>query len=173
MKRIYFCRHGLSELNIKGHFAGSTDTPLAEEGRKQARLAGQKAKDLGIDLIVASPLSRAKETAEIIAKEVGYPVENIHINDLLVERHFGELEGKPWSPDLDLDGISDIETVDSLIERAHLALKWIESLPGNNVLVVSHGSFGRALRSVLIAEHPFHDSEKLQNAEIILWKNYE
>lgn len=171
MKKIYFCRHGLSELNITGHIAGSIDTPLANEGRRQAQAAGQKAKDYGIDLIVTSPLSRAKETAEIIAREIGYPVEQIHNSDLLVERHFGELEGKPWSPDLNLDGISDIETVDSLIERAHLALEWIESLPGQTVLVVSHGSFGRALRSVLIAEHPFENSEKLPNAEIILWRS--
>ena len=120
--------------------------------------------------MVSSPLSRAHETAEIVAKEIGYPLEKIRTSDLLVERHFGELEGKPWSPDLDLDGISDIETVDSLIERAHLAFKWMESLDGETVLVVSHGSFGRALRSVLIEEHPFAGSEKIQNAEIILWQ---
>lgn len=173
MKRIYFCRHGLSELNVKGHFAGSTDTPLVAEGRKQARKAGKKAKELDIDLIVASPLSRAHETAQIIAKELDYPIDQIHTSDLLTERHFGELENKPWSPDLNLDGIADIETVDSLLERAHLALQWIESLPGDTVLVVSHGSFGRALRSVLLIEHPFHDSEKLPNAEIILWRDQE
>lgn len=168
MKKIFFCRHGLSELNVKGHFAGITDTPLTEEGRKQAKIAGKKAKDLQIDTIASSPLSRAHDTAKIIAKEIGYPEEEIHVSKLLIERDFGPLENKPWSPDLNLDGFSDIETDDSLIERAHLGLKWLQSLPGSNILVVSHGAFGRALRSAIRKEKEI-TKEKLQNAEIVLW----
>lgn len=157
-------------MNKSGHIAGTTDTPLVKEGRQQAKIAGQKAKKLKIDCIATSPLSRAKETAEIIAKEIGYPADNIHVSKLLLERDFGEAEGHPYAPDLDLDGFSDIETLDSLIERAHLALKWIETLPGNSVLVVGHGSFGRALRSVLIKEKPFYHQEKIHNTDIVLWR---
>lgn len=158
-------------MNVSGHVAGITETPLVKEGREQAKRAGQKAKNLKIDLIVSSPMSRALETAQIIAKEINYPTDQIHASKLLLERDFGEAEGHPWSPDLDLDGFSDIETVDSITERAHLALKWIETLPGTTVLVVSHGSFGRALRSVLIAEHTFSNTEKIPNAEVVLWRS--
>lgn len=156
-------------MNKSGHIAGTTDTPLIEEGRDQAVKAGRQAKELGIDTIATSPLSRAKETAEIIAKEIGYPINQIHVSKLLLERDFGEAEGHPYAPDLNLDGFSDIETVDSLIERAHLSLKWLETLPGETVLIVGHGSYGRALRSILIKEKPFSYREKIQNSEILLW----
>jgi broad specificity phosphatase PhoE len=169
MKHLFFARHGLSQMNVAGLLSGSTDTPLTGEGRRQARQAGIAAKGLGIDLIVSSPLSRAHETAQTIAKEIGYPLKDIHTNQLLVERHFGELEGKPWKPDLNLDGITDIETVDTLLERAHLALKWLEQLPAQNILVVSHGSFGRALRSIVQKEFPFSHPHRLKNAEIYQW----
>ncbi|CAN5655523.1 hypothetical protein BH23PAT1_BH23PAT1_4300 [soil metagenome] len=169
MKKIYFARHGLSELNQRGLLAGRTETPLVEEGRNQAKRAGQKAKALNIDAIVSSPQSRALETAQIIAAEIGYPKDQVHENNLLMERDYGALEGKPWAPDLNMDGIADLESEDTLFERTRLALEWIGTLPANNILVVSHGSFGRALRT-LLTEHPFHGSERLRNAEIHHWQ---
>ena len=127
MKKLYFIRHGLSEMNVKGLIAGRTESPLTEEGKLQARHAGKQAKKLGIDYIVSSPMSRAHETAKIIAKEIGYPLDKIHLNSLFIERDFGELEGKVWSPDLDIDGFADVEAQDTLIERAGLALNFLES----------------------------------------------
>ena len=163
-------------MNLSGHFAGSTDTPLTDEGRQQAKKAGQLAKDLNIDYIICSPLSRAQETAQIIARSIGYPKKEIHINNLFTERHFGELEGTVWAPDMNLDGISDIETVDDLLERANLALQFIENLDKHHILIVSHGSFGRAIRSLIIPQHPYtnktsnpDDKDKLSNAEIHNW----
>src|SRR5581483_5723923 len=75
MKKLYFIRHGESVSNVERWHAGRIDTPLTERGRQQAREAGKKAKaqKLHFDLIVSSPLSRALETARIIAKEIGYP----------------------------------------------------------------------------------------------------
>lgn len=169
MKKLYFARHGESEMNVKKLLAGTTDTPLTDAGRMQAKKAGQNAQELGIDLIVSSPLSRALETAQIIAKEIGYQKSQIITNKLLIERDHGPLEGQAWSPDLNLDGFSDIETDGTLVERAHLALKWINSHSANHILVVSHGAFGRALRSVLLAEYPMSHPGKLKNAEIVCW----
>ena len=169
MKKLYFARHGLSELNVQGRFAGRTETPLTDEGRAQTRRAGQQAKDLGIDLIVASPLSRALETAQIIAQEIGYPKENILVHKLFIERDFGQLEGQKWSPDLDLDGFSDIETDDTLVERARLAVKWLRRQPADTILVVSHGAIGRAIRSILKAEYPMNHPKRLVNAGIVQW----
>lgn len=171
MKKLYFVRHGQSVLNTQGLMAGTTETPLTDEGHSQARATGKQMKQAGltIDFIVASPRSRAVDTAKAIAEELGIDPASIHINNLFAERHYGELEGKPWSPDLNLDGLSDIETEDSLIERAHLALEWLENItkPNDHVLVVSHGGFGRAFRGAVLQEFPLDYFIKISNAELI------
>ena len=176
MKKLYFIRHGLSEGNKQGIWSGRVDTPLSEEGRRQARESGRKAKDLGIDLIISSPLSRAKETAELVAAEIGYPKNKIMYSDLLIERHFGDLEGTPHGESdesLDLDTIPNVETKAMLLDRADRALKFLEQSKAQNILIVSHGSFGRAMRHHL-HDIPFVNSKSspanvLPNGEVIAW----
>lgn len=166
MKKLYFARHGLSEMNVQGLIAGMTETPLTDEGREQARRAGQAAKDLDIHYIICSPLSRAHETALIIAREMGHPEEEVHTNSLFVERHFGAGEGTPWSPDLDMDGFADAESTETLLNRARMALDFLKTVEADNVLVVSHGGFGRALRQLCL-DIPLSDRGKsIPNAEI-------
>lgn len=170
MKRLYFARHGLSEANIAGVWSGTSETPLSPEGKKQAKLAGQHAKNLGIDHIIASPLSRAHDTAKIIAKEIGYPIENIELNSLLIERHFGVMEGQPWQIDADTDGFVDVETRDEVLERAKMALEHISHLEAETILVVAHGTIGRAMRSLVQPHKPFvrgHPENRLLNAVIV------
>lgn len=169
MKKLYFARHGQTKLNLAGKISGRTETDLTDEGRVQAKLAGQKAKKLQIDLIVCSPMSRAVETAQIIAKEVGIDPKKVVQQKLVIERDFGELEGKPYAPDINLDGISDLEAIDDLIHRAKLALNWLQARPEDNILVVSHGSFGRALRSLIREEYHFNHPSRLMNADIHHW----
>lgn len=169
MKKLFFARHGLTVMNVEGKWSGTTETELTEEGREQARQAGIAARDLGIDYIVCSPLKRAKDTARIIAHEIGYDVKKIHINPLLIERHFGEMEGQTWGPDLNADGFSDVETADTILHRAKVALEWLHQIEADHVLVVSHGSFGRAMRSLIFKEYPFHGPDRLKNAEIHQW----
>lgn len=172
MKHLYFVRHGLSEMNIQGVWSGQVETPLTQTGRNQATLAGKELQETGItiDYIIASPLSRAHDTAILIAKEIGYPIENIEINPLFLERHFGALEGQPWQPDLDIDGISDIESTDKILNRARLALDYLDSLHYDNILVAAHGSIGRAIRHHIITAIPYHQYEhKLPNAMIVQW----
>jgi uncharacterized phosphatase len=169
VKHLYFIRHGLSEANIAGVWSGTSETPLSTEGKEQAKLAGKSAKNLGIDHIICSPLSRAHDTAKIIAEQIGLPIDAIEINSLLLERHFGAMEGQPWGLDLDVDGFIDVETRDSILERAKLALEHIARLDAEIILVVSHGSFGRAFRHIITPEIPFKHGDattKLQNAEI-------
>lgn len=167
MRKLFFVRHGLSEMNKLGIYSGSTETNLAPEGREQAREAGKSAKGLGIDKIISSPMGRAKETAQIIAKEIGYPLEAIEHNGLLVERNMGALEGQPWDPDTNMDGIADIETTDTLLQRARLALLFLENQPRDTILVVSHGATGRALRHVIDPSIPFYPSPRFENAQIV------
>lgn len=169
MKKLYFVRHGLSQFNVERRFAGTIDTPLTPEGRAQARIAAEKAKKLNIDLIISSPLSRAYETAKIIATEINYPKDKIELNPLLAERDYGAIEGQLWAPDIDMDGIADIETIDSLLARADEALNSLRQIMADNVLIVSHGSIGRAIRHHLLEDFPFTGPERLPNAEIIQW----
>lgn len=165
MKHLYFCRHGESELNKTGLFAGRTDTPLTDEGREQARVEGVKARGHSIDLIVCSPLSRALETAQIIATQLSIEHPAILQNELLIERDFGELEKTPYDPHLPIPVHPSVESDEAIIARAQKAKQWLETLDADTILVVAHGSFGRALRSLYQPGIDF--DQRIPNAEII------
>jgi broad specificity phosphatase PhoE len=173
MKKLYYMRHGESVLNTKLLYAGRTETPLTAEGQAQAQTAGRAAKvqNVHIDLIVTSPLERAIETAQIFAEEIGLSPKKIVIDKQLIERDFGNLEGKPWTPvhDSAYQHQFDIETNDQLVARAKKALDWIKTLPADNVLVVSHGGFGRALRSIMREDYHIDHPERLANAHLYEW----
>ncbi len=171
MKKLYFVRHGESELGALNLGAGHIETPLTSKGREQAKQAGKVAKDLAINLIISSPLSRAQDTAKIIAKEIGYPLKDIEVNPMFIERFFGEYEGRPiiQDPNFDFDSIKGIEKKVDLLNRARKALDYLESLSADNVLVVAHGQFGRALRHHVLEDFPFDYAHKLANAEIVQW----
>lgn len=166
MKHLYFVRHGQSQANVDRVFAGQADTPLTPLGRQQAKEAAKKAKGLQIDHIVSSPLSRAHDTAKIIAETIGYPLDKIELNSLLVERNFGSFAGQSWDIDLDLDGFADVETMDSLAERAHLAYKHLLSLPYDTILVVGHGTFWQKFYMAIHVGKVVSDADEPHNAEI-------
>lgn len=91
--RIYLVRHGQTNYNLKRLVQGRIDEPLNKTGIKQAKQTGQLIKQLNFkfDKIVSSPLSRAFETAYLIAKKNNYK-DNIILDNLLVERDFGAYE---------------------------------------------------------------------------------
>ena len=168
MKHLYFVRHGISEMGKQGLRAGAgSETLLAPEGHEQARRAAAHIRKLDIDHIISSPQKRAHHTAQIIAREIGYPEDDIALNSLFIERHFGELEGTRWEPDMNVDGFADVESTDTLLHRMHMAYEFLHSLPFENILVVSHGSTGRALRHIIHPHIPFHNSEPFLNGEIV------
>lgn len=167
MKKIYFTRHGLTVMNELGLRSGSTETPLTETGRAAAKQAGQSAKGLPIDVIVSSSMGRAVETAEIIAAEIGYPLEKIIKTDLLVERHFGILEGAPYQPNQDVDVVEGIELAEMFFARVKEALELVETLPGQTVLIVAHSATGRAMRHLLNPDIPFAGSGSFPNSQIV------
>lgn len=155
MKKLYFVRHGLSELNKLNVMSGDSDTPLTEEGHAQAKLAGQKAKEQGLafDLIISSPLQRAYHTAQHIADAVGYPHDGIEVNDLFKERYYGSLEGVAkaeinqgyFHDESAIDSDPGVEPFEDFLKRVRQCLDYLKSLNDETVLVVSHGAFGRAL----------------------------
>ncbi len=170
MNHLYFIRHGEAAMNALNIFAGRTDTPLTEKGRQQARTAGEEAKALHIDYIISSPLSRAYDTAKIVAEAIDYPANKIELSDLLVERSFGSAEGQKWSPDFDMEAVADAEPLDQLQARLEQFWLYAQTLPAENILVSSHGSTGRMLRHVTNPDIPFHGTalaHHLPNAHIV------
>ena len=167
MQHLYFVRHGLSVKNKEGVFSGRTETPLAPEGIEQAEAAGRQAKALDIDLIITSPMDRARETAALIAEQIGYPVTEIRTSDLFIERAFGVLEGTPYQSDMHLEDYEGVEKTEDIITRAREGLKHLENMRYDNILIVSHGAIGRALRNVLHPNIPFRGSEKFENGKIV------
>ena len=140
-----FIRHGQTDWNRDGLLQGSSDIPLNDTGRAQARDALMTLRSLPWDVVVSSPLLRARETAQIIADGLGIPLGPAY--DGLVERDYGELEGTPSSdaierwPDRDYPGA---ESLDSVATRGSLALLEIAAdYPDRSVLIVCHGTIIR------------------------------
>lgn len=164
MKHLYFVRHGQSQANVDRVFAGQANTPLTAIGREQAKVAARHAKGLGIDHIISSPLSRAHDTAMIIAETIGYPVDKIELNSLLMERSFGSAVGLSW--DTNLDGFTDIEAMDSVATRARYAYNHLRALPYDTVLVVGHGTFWQKLFMEIHPDTVVGDADEPDNAEV-------
>lgn len=151
MTTIYFVRHGESTANLDGICAGHTDVDLTDQGREQAVNAGTELKESGIgsqiDKIVASPLKRSYETACLIADQIGYPVENIIVTDLAIERYRGRYEGQPSSVQDDANeedyAQMGAESTIAMIERAARLQDFVDQLEVKTVLIVSHNQFGR------------------------------
>lgn len=149
---IYLLRHGETDWNKKRLLQGHTDTLLNEKGRRQVEDTARKLADLGIymDAIIASPLKRAGESAAIAARVLDYPQDKIVVENLLIERGFGEGEGmaleemKTRYPDCDCPGM---ESKEELIGRAGLALQKIteEFQDKQRILLAAHGAILFAL----------------------------
>jgi probable phosphoglycerate mutase len=147
---FWFLRHGETDYNAAGLSQGALDIPLNATGRAQAGGAGPRLAGRGIARIVASPMIRARETADIVSEflglEVSYEAE-------LREVVFGGMEGKPlnpWFPEW-LEGRYTPEGAESfaaLTMRVEAAMARVLALPGP-LLVVAHGGVFRALRDLM------------------------
>jgi probable phosphoglycerate mutase len=139
-------RHGQTDWNAQRRLQGSTDIPLNDVGRDQARDAVEALAGYGWDAIVSSPLSRAAETADLIASGLGLTVAR-RVPDL-TERSFGPAEGLQDGPELDAlrtpGGFRGAEDEDEASVRGLAALEALaEEFRGGRVLVVTHGSLLR------------------------------
>ncbi len=143
MTTFTFVRHGQTDWNFQKRIQGATDVPLNETGREQARETGAVLAERQWDGIVASPLSRAKETAEIIAGIAG--LGEPEIVAALAERSYGEVEGlngeeiRARFPDPDAP-VPGRESRTAVVRRVLPALEMLaEEHPGQALIVVSHG----------------------------------
>jgi broad specificity phosphatase PhoE len=139
-------RHGQTDWNITFRIQGSSDIPLNETGIAQAHTAAEVIDGSAWDVIIASPLSRALHTAQIVANRHGF--DEVEVEPLLTERSFGEAEGMEYAEwkagHTDHALIPGVETLSELEVRvrellSHIATKY----SGKRVLAVSHGAFIR------------------------------
>jgi ribonuclease H / adenosylcobalamin/alpha-ribazole phosphatase len=86
----HLLRHGQTEHTPERRFSGRNELPLSLTGRAEAEAAAVRAAGLGVEVVVASPLRRTRETAEIVGASLGLPVT---FDKDLVELDFGDLEG--------------------------------------------------------------------------------
>ncbi|MBQ8198496.1 MAG: histidine phosphatase family protein [Lachnospiraceae bacterium] len=89
--RLYIIRHGETEWNKVKRLQGQTDIPLAEEGIRLARETGVGMKDIPIDLVISSPLTRAFQTAQLLTEGRDIP---ILTDERIIEISFGAWEGE-------------------------------------------------------------------------------
>ena len=147
---IIFLRHGESVGNAERRWQGQADFPLTDQGRDQARALADRwlAENRQFNYILASPLKRARETADIIAKVLGIPVE---VDPIWSERNIGEFAGMtgeevnrrfpnrefktPFAAVIGDQGEGDWE----LYLRAGRALQDLLRREPGKYLVVSHG----------------------------------
>lgn len=168
--RLILVRHGQTDYNAQARLQGQIDIPLNDVGRDQARHVAAGLSKETIDVIVSSPLIRARDTAEAIAAALGgAPVEE---DPAFLEQSFGQWEGligseiqERW-PDLYTEwrtsrvvpgiGMEERRVVGERFARAARAL--VDAHPGRTVLVVSHGAAIRAGVTTLIGLDPasFH-----------------
>lgn len=97
MPPVYFCRHGQTDWNAEGRLQGQADTDLNDTGRAQARRNGERlaglVSDPGQFSFVASPLSRTRQTMEIIRGAMGLDPAGYRTDKRLMELHFGAWQG--------------------------------------------------------------------------------
>jgi broad specificity phosphatase PhoE len=161
-----FLRHGESVGNAESRWQGQSDYPLTDKGRVQAHALAERWKSEGVkfDLAIVSPLTRAKETAEIIASALNVKVE---FDPIWLERNIGEMEGltadevhqkprpsyvTPYDP-VGGDGEGDWE----LYLRAGQALHALLHRPRGSYLIVSHGGLLNQLMHTIVGVAPHVD----------------
>ena len=139
---IYVLRHGQTDYNIEGKFQGQSDINMNENGEKQTDKAALELNKINFDVIFCSPLRRAKNTAKKIKNE------NIKIDDRIIERRFGSLEGKYGIPNFE-EYIEkyNIESIEKLIIRVNNFLDEVleQYKMKDNILIVTHEGIAQAI----------------------------
>jgi broad specificity phosphatase PhoE len=149
---VWLLRHAETEWSRDGRHTGRTDVPLTDDGRDVARALRQRVAAHDFALVLSSPLSRARETAELAGLEP-------QLRDDLVEFDYGDYEGittpqiRESRPDWYLwrDGSPNGETPDDVGRRVDRVIDEALSA-GGDVALVAHGHVLRALAARWVEE---------------------
>lgn len=169
-------RHGQTDWNIDLRLQGTADIPMNEFGIAQVELAASHLKDQNWDVILSSPLSRARQTAEIVSSVLGVP--EFAIEPLLLERSFGIGEGltyQEWGEKYaKLDEIPGAESSADVARRSRELLDHIRAeFAGVRVLAVSHGALIRFVLADVTQGKVPPPGERLQNASLHTLRHFE
>ncbi len=144
---LHLLRHGATEWSTDGRHTGRTDIPLTPEGIEQARTAGALLGAQPFELVLTSPLVRARHTCEL----AGYGADAVVDEDLL-EWDYGDYEGLTtpqirervpgWT--VFTDPVPGGETIHQVATRVDRVIRRVRSAGGNS-LVVAHGHVLRVL----------------------------
>ncbi len=159
---FYFLRHGETHWNREHRTQGQIDATLSDLGRAQAARAAEALRDEPVARIVASPLSRARDTAQAVADVLGLAVAT---DPGLMECHLGDHQGHPHGPWLQeyFRGTyrpPNGEPFDAFCARTWTAMQRAVAL-GPNTLIVAHGGLWVSARR-FVAVDP--DLARLPNA---------
>ena len=150
--KIYVVRHCSTRYSEEKIYCGNTDAPLSEAGLTEAKRLAETMRGYHFDLVLASPLLRARDTAKALVGDRDIPV---FYDDRLKERNFGDFEG------------TSVEGTEGKECRYSFAIKYPngesnlqvaariygfldeiqEKYAGKNVVIVSHGSVCRLIRT--------------------------
>ncbi len=149
---LFFLRHGQSTGNVARVAQGTADFPLSPRGQEQAAAAGHWLSDKEVDLILTSPLLRARQTAEIIATQIGS--NGVDARDELTELDIGPFTGLTWAGMAEShphtyrrfqryswDGVPGAEASDAVYQRAEAVWELLlgRMVDGHhNLLAVTH-----------------------------------
>lgn len=143
MMKVTFVRHGQTSWNLLGKQQGLADIPLDETGIAQAHQTKELLKDKHFDRVYCSPLTRARQTAQIICEDRDIP---ILLEPRLIERDMGEFEGMTWHQ-FDTRAFWDYtanlhyqkaENIRDFYARVYSFLDTLKGKEGS-VLLVAHG----------------------------------
>lgn len=162
LAKLYLIRHGEVAWNRENSYIGATDLPLNDQGKKQAALLADRLAHHKIAAVYSSDLTRARETAEIIAERFGLQVITV---PAMREVNYGEWEGvsetklptshpdvyHQWRANPTEVRIPGGETFAELRDRALSAFCRIaESHPSEDVVIVGHKSANRVILCCLM-----------------------
>jgi broad specificity phosphatase PhoE len=145
MTELLLVRHGETDWNAEGRLQGHTDRPLNDVGRRQAAALAERLAGDGITAVYASDLSRARETAAILAARLELPVV---LDPDLRERDWGNWEGLTGGERdrVEFEG----ETSEAHRDRTLSAVQRIvERHPEGRIVVVTHGGSLRRLQAAV------------------------
>lgn len=161
---ITLLRHGESVGNAEGYHQGQAEFPLTEKGRAQASALAKKWLEQGVqfDQAIASPQSRARETAEIVTSVLGIPLSFDKIwmerdNGILAGLRFDEARNKHPQPDFipAYTPIGDTgESQWELYLRAGRAVQSLFNHPPGRYLIVSHGGLLNKVMYAILGINP-------------------
>lgn len=182
MSELILIRHGETAKNVEGVLHGAADTErLTENGVGQIKKTAEKLEEFSPVKIYMSDESRAKQSGELLADQLGIPCEQI---SGLHERNWGEFSGKPWAEVQRVLGPMSLEERYTYVPPGGESWQQFESRligaissileahKGETVAVVSHGGSIRALMPYLLGA-PKEESFKydLANASLTVFKN--